>query len=48
VNELGQTVKEVNLNDLNNNKVTIKNLSAGIYFIRAEGDQTINKKIVVH
>jgi hypothetical protein len=47
-NELGQTVKEINLTDLNDHKVSVTDLSAGIYFIRAEGDQTINKKIIIH
>ncbi len=44
INELGQVVKQINVSDKNDHKVSISNLSNGIYFIVGEG---VNKKIMV-
>ena len=45
VNELGQVIKEIQLNDGNNNTVSASNLSSGIYFIVGKN---INRKIIVN
>jgi hypothetical protein len=47
-NELGQHIKKLQLNDLNNRKVLVKDLAVGIYFIRAQGNnRTINNKLII-
>jgi len=48
VNELGQVVKSISLNELNSHKQNISNLAAGVYFMTGEKDSTkVNQKIVV-
>ncbi len=48
VNELGQVVKIISLNNSNNKNVSITNLSAGIYFIFGNtNDHLIKQKIIV-
>jgi hypothetical protein len=45
VNELGQQIKIIILNEENDYKVEVQDLSAGIYFIT--GDRDINQKIMI-
>lgn len=48
INELGQTVKEIELNSKNNFIITLDNLTSGMYFIIGSNNhQTISKKIIV-
>lgn len=48
VNELGQLVKTVTLSESNNFKVSIDNLSSGIYFVVGNNnDGKITKKVIV-
>ncbi len=48
VNELGQTVKTIELSDANNREMTVSNLSNGIYFVVGQNNsQVIKQKIVV-
>jgi hypothetical protein len=48
VNELGQSIRMINLSVSNNYKVDISDLSAGVYFIVGEKDGSqVNKKIIV-
>lgn len=48
VNELGQVIKTISLNELNSHKQNISNLAAGIYFMTGEKDlNKVNQKIVV-
>ncbi len=44
INQLGQVAKQLELNNKNDYKVTVTNLSNGIYFIVGEG---VTKKIIV-
>jgi hypothetical protein len=46
VNELGQTIRQVELDPNNNHKVNIENLPAGIYFLNSAG-RNMNQNIVV-
>lgn len=46
VNELGQVVRDVTLNEFNNFETAIDELAPGIYFL-ASGQQVLNQKIVV-
>lgn len=50
-NILGQTIKSFNANNLRNtpsNKIPIKNIADGTYFVRVETSKTIsNKKIII-
>lgn len=49
VNEIGQLVRDIYLNDKNNFKMDITNLSKGIYFINGEKDSmSIHQKISVN
>ncbi len=45
INELGQVIKQIQVSDKSNYKVSISNLSNGIYFIVGDG---VNKKIVLN
>lgn len=48
VNELGQVVKQLSLNDENNHSTEVEDLSAGIYFIQvANAPAVLTKKIVL-
>ncbi len=48
INELGQLIKVINLNVLNNYELSIENLKNGIYFIHGtNGFQSFSKKLVV-
>jgi len=45
INELGQVVKEISLNNGNLYKIEVKNISNGIYFLKSDGE--IHIKLVV-
>ena len=45
MNQLGQVIQEVNLNEENNFKTKITQLSSGVYFISGNG---LIKKIIVN
>lgn len=48
VNELGQLVKQITLNESNSYAVSVENLTAGIYFIQRQTNTgSIQKKIVI-
>ncbi len=48
INELGQAILSLDLNQQNENKVSVKNIAHGIYFIVGQkGDLKVNQKIVV-
>ena len=48
VNELGQVVKVISLNELNNNQVRVTGLTEGIYFLTgSNSDVLVTKKIIV-
>jgi len=48
VNELGQLVRVIQLTSANNYKVSINDLSQGIYFISGQNDNTlINQKVII-
>lgn len=48
INELGQTILLLDLNQQNDHKVSVKNIANGIYFIVGQkGDLKVNQKIVV-
>ena len=47
-NELGQAIRTIELSAAHNNKVSVQDLSKGIYFIAGQKDEVkINQKIVV-
>lgn len=46
VNELGQTIQTLSLDQFNNYTASVENLPSGIYFLKAQ-DQVIKQKIVV-
>jgi uncharacterized delta-60 repeat protein len=47
VNNLGQTIKIIQLNQSNNNSTIITGIGNGIYFLVAKSNTMLNKKIVV-
>lgn len=47
INELGQIVKNFSLNENNEHRVLIKDLSPGIYFLVDESDSQIRQKILI-
>lgn len=48
INELGQVVRHITLNNSNNRKVSVTHLANGIYFITGKNnDETIHQKIIV-
>ncbi len=47
VNEIGQTVRSVELNASHNNTINIENLPMGIYFVIGQNDQQIIKQKIV-
>ncbi|MES2681417.1 MAG: T9SS type A sorting domain-containing protein [Bacteroidota bacterium] len=46
VNELGQTIRELDLNNNNEHSANVENLPAGIYFLSSAG-RLLNQKIIV-
>ena len=47
VNELGQTVTTIHLNESNNNTLNIDNLSSGIYMIIGLNNQQTTKQRII-
>lgn len=48
INELGEVVKDITLNNSNNRIISVTHLASGIYFITGKNnDQTIHQKIIV-
>lgn len=48
VNELGQTIRTISLDQSNNHNATIKNLAPGVYFITGKTDEhQVKQKIIV-
>jgi hypothetical protein len=48
VNELGQFIRKIDLNALNNYKTTVGDLSSGIYFVTGtKNGLQINQKVIV-
>ena len=49
INELGQTIKNIQLSSANNLQVKVSDLASGIYFIVGKNKTTnINQKIIVN
>jgi alpha-tubulin suppressor-like RCC1 family protein len=46
INELGQTVRTLHLNDSNNHQLSVEGLNPGIYFITCEGKSTGQKLVI--
>ena len=46
VNELGQTVQNITLNEQNNFKASVTNLIPGVYIVTSQ-EARLNKKVVV-
>lgn len=47
VNELGQLVKQLELNNQNEMKATIRDLAPGVYFIKDANGKLINQKVII-
>jgi hypothetical protein len=47
VNELGQLVYSINLNQNNNHSATVKNLSAGVYFVVGQNTSNVVRERIV-
>lgn len=49
INQLGQVIKVITLNETNNHQVNISNVANGIYFIVGKGNNSsINQKVIVN
>ena len=46
INELGQVIKLISLNENNNYKMEVQNIPSGIYFITNE-KASINQKVII-